>query len=109
MLEKPVELSDSEIEFDNLFSARQPELIVAWINSSSEEEEGMDLKKISSLRGLIANRNKGGTSKDVPKTHNPAILPPPPPPPPTDLGLLANPNLKEKRPSECLREGEVAH
>ena len=75
-----MELSDSKTEFDKLSVAHQPTLIVACIDISSKEEEGMDSKKKPSLKGLIANRNKGGTLKDVPKTQIPANLPPPPPP-----------------------------
>ena len=105
--EKPVKLSDSETESNRLSSARLPKLVIARIDSSSEEMEGSDQKKRSSLKGLIANRNEGGTSKDVPKIQTPTILPPPPPPT-TDLRLLANPNLKKKMPGQELEEGEVA-
>ena len=105
--EKPVKLSDYETESNRLSSARLPKLVIARIDSSSEEMEGSDQKKRSSLKGLIANRNKGGTSKDVPKIQTPTILPPPPPPT-TDLRLLANPNLKKKMPGQELEEGEVA-
>lgn len=66
--EKLVELLDFETESDRLSFAHPPKLVVTRIDSSSEEKEGMDLKKRPSLKGLIANRNKGGTSKDVPKT-----------------------------------------
>ena len=69
--------------------------------------EGRDLKKRSGLKGLIANRNRGGTSKDVPKTQTSAILPLPLLPT-IDLRLLANPHLKKKRPGLELEEGEVA-
>ena len=65
----------------------------------------MDQKKRPGLKGLLANRNKGGNSKEAPKTQLPAI---PPPYPPTDLGLLAMPNLKKRRPDHELEEGEVA-
>ena len=106
-LEKPMELSDSKTESDRLSSARLPKLVITRIDSRSKEMEGRDLKKRSSLKGLISNRNKGGTSKDVPKIQTPTILPPLPPPT-TDLGLLANPNLKKKRPGQELEEGEVA-
>ena len=102
-----MEILDSETESDKLSSARLPKLVIVQIDSSSEEMEGRDLKKRSSLKGLIANRNKGGTSKDVPKIQTPTILPPLPLPT-TDLGLLANPNLKKKRPGQELEEGEVA-
>ena len=76
-LERPVELSDSEIESDR-FSATHPlKLIVARVNTSSEEEEeGMDLKQRTGLKGLLANRNKGSSSKKVPKTQVPPPLSP---------------------------------
>ena len=55
----------------------------------------MDPKKRPGLKGLLASRNKGGSSKEAPKTQPPAI---PTPPPPTELGLLTMPNLKKRRP-----------
>ena len=68
----------------------------------------MDLKPRSDLKGLLTNKNKGSTLKEVPKTQVPPSLPlPPPPPPPTDLGLKAIPNLRKKRLIEDLEEGEV--
>ena len=67
----------------------------------------MDLKPRSGLKGLLANRNKGSLSKEIPKTQVPHSLPFPPPPPPTDLELKAIPNLRKKRPIEDLEEGEV--
>ena len=67
----------------------------------------MDLKKRPSLKGLLASKNKGGSSKKAPKTQPPVVLPPPLPPPPTDLGLQAMPNLKKRRPDHELEEGEV--
>ena len=102
--EKPMELSDSETKYDRLSSTHLPKLVIAQIDSSSEEMEEKDLKKRFSLKGLTANRNKRGTSKDVPKIQTPTILPPPPT---TDLGLLANPNLKKKRSGQELEKGEM--
>ena len=67
----------------------------------------MHLKQRTSLKGLLPNRNKGLTSKEVPKTQIPPKLPTPSPSPPADLGLHANPNLKKKRPMQDLEEGEV--
>ena len=64
----------------------------------------MDQKKRPGLKGLLASRNKGGSSKKAPKTQPPVI---PPPPPSTDLGLLAMPNLKKRRPDQELEEGEL--
>ena len=66
----------------------------------------MDLKQRISLKGLMANRNKGQTSKDVPKTQVPLSLPPLPPLP-TNVGLQANSNLRKKRPVKFLEEAEV--
>ena len=65
----------------------------------------MDLKQRPGLKGLMANRNKGSTSKGVSKTQVPANLPPPPPI--TTVGLLPNPDLKKKRKVPEAEEGEV--
>ena len=89
--EMPVELSNSETESDRFSTVHNPRLIVARPDTSSEEEENMDLKKRSSLKGLMASRNKGSSSKDIPNTQVPVNLPPPPPPPITTVGLLPNP------------------
>ena len=64
----------------------------------------MDQKKRPGLKSLLANRNKGGSSKEAPKTQPLAI---PIPPPPTELGLLAMPNLKKRRPDQDVEEGEL--
>ena len=66
----------------------------------------MDQKKRPSLKGLLASRNKGGSSKKAPKIQLPVI---PHPPPPTDLSLLAMPNLKKRRPDQEFEEGELVH
>ena len=80
MPEKPMQLSDSEIESDRLSVAHPLKLVVAQVTTSSEEEEeGMDLKQRTSLKGLLANSNKGLTSKVAPKTQVPPSFPPPPP------------------------------
>ena len=49
-------------------------------------------------------KNKGGSSKEAPKTQPPEILIPPPP---TDLSLQAMLNLKKRRPDQGLEEGEI--
>ena len=66
----------------------------------------MDQKKRLGLKSLLASRNKGGSSKEAPKTQ-PSVIPPHPPS--TDLGLLAIPNIKKRRTNHELEEGEVAH
>ena len=44
MPERPIELSNSEANLDRFSAAHSPGLIVARIDTSSEEEEDMDLK-----------------------------------------------------------------
>ena len=93
--EKPVDISDSKIDSVNISSIHPRQLIITRIDSEfEEEEEQMDQKKRPGLRALLANRNKGGSSKEAPKTQPPEI---PAPLPPTNPGLLAMPNLKKKR------------
>ena len=66
---RPVQLSNFETESDRFSTAHPSRLIVAQVTTSSEEEEeGMDLKQRTSLKGLLANRNKGSISKEAPKT-----------------------------------------
>ena len=94
--EKPVDISDSKTDSVNISSIHPRQLIITRIDSESEEEEEqMDQKKRPGLRGLLASRNKGGSSKEAPKTQPPKI---PAPLPLTNPGLLAMPNLKKKRP-----------
>ena len=101
--ERPVELLDSKTELDCLSVAHLPDLIATNVGTNSEEEEeeeeeGMD---------LMANRNKGSTSKEVPKAQVPTNLPPLPPQLPADLGLKVNPDLRKKRQAKNLEKGEV--
>lgn len=70
----------------------------------------MDLKKGNSLKGLLANRNKGKSSKQTPKSQVPPKLPPPPPPhspPHVDLGLHTIKDLKKNRLVHDLEKGEA--
>ena len=105
MPERPIELSDSEANFDRFSAAHSPRLIVARIDISSKEK-GMDLKQRTSLKGLLANKNKGLASKEVPKTQVPPNFPPHPLPV-IVVGLLPNPDLKKKRKVQEVEEGEV--
>ena len=66
----------------------------------------MDLKQRTSLKGLLANKNKMSVSKEAPKTQVPQNLPPLPPPMAV-RDLLPNLNLKRKRKVHDLKEGEV--
>ena len=66
---KPVDISDSETESANLSSIHPKQLVITRIDSESEEEEEeRDQKKRPGLKGLLASRNKGGSSKEAPKT-----------------------------------------
>ena len=64
----------------------------------------MALNQMRSLRDLMAFRNKGATSQEVPKSQVPPTLPPPPP---TDLGLHGMKEMKKKRPQQEIEEGEL--
>ena len=64
----------------------------------------MDQKRRPGLKGLLASKNKWESSKEALKTQPPVI---PPPHPPTNLGLLAMPNLKKRRPDHELEEGKL--
>ena len=104
---RPVELSDSGSDLDRFSATYSPGLVVSWIDTSQEvEEEGIDLKPRSGLRGLLSNRNKGQSSKDALKEQVLAKLPPPPLPS-IDPTLQPLPNLRRKRPVEELEESEV--
>ena len=82
-------------------------MVAHVVNSSEEEEEEMALNMRQGLRDLMARRNKGSSSKEVPKSQAPANLPPPLPPPITTLGLLLIPNLKKKMKEQEVEEGEM--
>ena len=105
--ERLVEILNSETEFDRLSTAHQPGQAVAFIETSSEEVEAMDLKKRPSLRGLMASRGKGATPLEAPKVQTLINLPPPPPLPLVDQGLRPNLDPKKKRPIQELEEGEM--
>ena len=103
--EKPVHISDSKTESVNISSVHPKQLIITQIDSESEEEEEqIDQKESLGLRGLLANRNKGGSSKEAFKTQPLEILAPLPS---TDPGLLVMPNLKKRRQDQGLEEGEL--
>ena len=102
-----VEVLDSKAGLDRSSVADFPRLIVARIDSS-EEEEDMALNQWRSLRDLLAERNKGSSSKEATKSQVPPTLPPPPLLPSTGHGLNVMKDLKKKRPVQDLEEGEVA-
>lgn len=107
--ERHVELLDLETEFDRLLTAHPQKLVIARVESSlEEEEESMDLKQRTGLKGLMANRNKGQTSKEALKAQVTPNLLPPPPSLLTNLRLKAIPDLRKKSPAKDLEKGEVA-
>ena len=104
--EKPVEILDSKGELDKSSIVRSPRLIVAWVDSSFEEEEEMTLNARKGLKELLVGRNKGSSSKDAPRSH--PLLALLPHLSPSTVGLLPIPNLKKKRKEkEIVEEGEV--
>ncbi|KAL0013581.1 hypothetical protein SO802_000650 [Lithocarpus litseifolius] len=108
VVERPVELSDSKVECEGHSSTLQVRLPVVRPDTSSEEE-GMDLKPRTSLRGLMAERSKGGSTSGEPSKNKAASnLPHPPFHPPTNPGLKVDPNLKKKRPVEVTQHVFVA-
>ena len=67
----------------------------------------MTLNSRKGLKDILAERNKGSSPKEAPKTQLLPNLPPPPLPSP--LGLLPNLNLqKKKRKEKDIEEGEIA-
>ena len=105
-----VELSDSDADLDRASAAPDTGLVIAQVDISEEtEEEGMDLKPRTGLRGLLSNRSKGQSSKDVLKEQTTTKAPAPPLPPPTsDAALRPMPNLRRKRPVEERRRERLA-
>ncbi|XP_050241220.1 uncharacterized protein LOC126690130 [Quercus robur] len=105
-----VELSDSDAELDRASAAPGTGLVIAQpdISEDTGEEEGMDLQPRTGLRGLLSNRSKGQTSKEVSKGQTVPKAPAPPPPPSSDAALQPMPNLRRKRPVEETEEGKVA-
>lgn len=99
-------LSESEADIDRLSAANTLGLVVAQIDSDFEEEE-MALNQRRSLRDLMASRNKGATSQEVPKSQVPPTLPPPPAPLPIDPGLHVMRDLKKKRPIQEIEKGKL--
>ena len=59
------------------------------------------------LKDLVVGRNKGSSSKEVPKLKDADNLPLPPPPSITSLKLIPLPNMKKKRKEQDLEESEV--
>ena len=63
---------------DILFTAHSLILVIARVNTSSEEEEEMALNPRRDLKDLVAGRNKGSSSKKASQIQLPPNLPLPP-------------------------------
>ena len=59
------------------------------------------------LRGLLSNKSKGQSSKDVSKEQTAPKAPASPLPPSSDAALQPMPNLRRKRPAKETEEGEI--
>ena len=100
-----MEISDSKGELNRSSIVHSPKLIVARVDSNSEEEEEMALNQRKGLKELLVGKNKGSSSKDAPRSQPLPALPFPPPP---TLNLLPLPNLKKKwKEKKGAEEGEV--
>ena len=98
--DRPVELSNSEADFDRSFATHPLRLVVDQVDTSSEEEEEMALNPRRGLKYLVARR-KGSSSKDAPQTKLPSN-------PPYPLGLHRDPNLQRKKwKGKDIKEGEI--
>ena len=92
-----MEIADSEGALNRSSTVCSPRLIVAWVDSNSEEEQEMALNSRKGLKELLARKNKGSSSKDAPRSQPLLALPPPPH---LTLNLLPMPNLKKKKKGE---------
>ena len=73
-----LEILDSKGELDRAFVACSPKLIVARVDSNSEEDEEMDLNLKRGAKDLLTGRNKGSSTKEASKSQVLTNLPLPP-------------------------------
>ena len=107
--EEAIVISEVEEEADEYSCVQTPALIITYLGDSSDnEEKDMAPKTGPSLRELIKGRNKAPSPQEKSK-FKPLVNPPPPHSPqfPGDLGLKPNPDLRRKRHTEALEEGEI--
>ena len=99
---EPVEIVDSKGVLNRSSIVCSPRLIVARLDSNSEQEQETALNSRKCLKELLARKNKGSSSKDAPRSQP---LPALPPPPHLALNLLLMPNLKKKKKGEGGSQG----
>ena len=105
--EEAIVISEAEEEADEYSCVQTPASIITYVGDSSDnEEEEMAPKTGPSLRELMKGRNKVLSPQEKAKSK-PLVNPPPPPQLPADLGLKPNPDLRRKRYTKALKEGEV--
>ena len=108
--EEAIIISEVEEEADEYSCVQTPALIITYMGESSDnEEEEMAPKTGPSLRELMKGRNKVPSPQEKSKSKPPVNPPRPSPSPklPADLGLNPNPDLRRKRHTEALEEGEM--
>ena len=103
---------DEEIDQFQLKEEKEEKgvLVIPILDAEDEFDRFLGVQTLNprkGLRDLMARRNKGSSSKEVPKSQAPTNLPPPLPPPITTLGLLLIPNLKKKMKEQEVEEGEM--
>ena len=105
--EEAIVISEAEEEADEYSCVQTPASIITYVGDSSDnEEEEMAPKTGPSLGELMKGRNKVLSPQEKAKSK-PLVNPPPPPQLPADLGLKPNPDLRRKRYTEALEEGEM--
>ena len=97
-----MEIVDSKGVLNRSSTVCSPRLIVARLDSNSEQEQETALNSRKCLKELLARKNKGSSSKDAPRSQP---LPALPPPPHLALNLLLMPNLKKKKKGEGGSQG----
>ena len=103
--EEVIVISKAKEEADKYSCVQTPAPIITYMGDSSDnEEEDMAPKTGPSLRELMKGRNKAPSPQEKSKSKP---LMNPPPQLPTDLGLKPNPDLRRKRHTEVLEEGEM--
>ena len=107
--EETIVISEVEEEADEYLCVQTPAPIITYVgDSSNNEEKDMAPKTGPSLRELMKGRNKAPFPQEKSKSKSHVNHPPPPPQLPADLELKPNPDLRRKRHTEALEEGEMA-
>ena len=107
--EETIVISEVEEEADEYLCVQTPAPIITYVgDSSNNEEKDMAPKTGPSLRELMKGRNKAPFPQEKSKSKSHVNPPPPPPQLSADLGLKPNPDLRRKRHTEALEEGEMA-